>query len=142
MLEGLAGGDDRTAPKRGLPITGGALRADYLLPPAQPAGFDELTLTSERVGTVHSICVSGELDLASAPRLELELATVEATDATLIVVDLSNLIYIDSTGVRLLLSAHARSRTGSDRLTLLRASNGVQRVFELCGVADLLPFVD
>jgi anti-sigma B factor antagonist len=100
----------------------------------------QLTIRSEREGDMHTIALAGELDLDGADRVQLELERVEATDALLIVVDLSGLTFMDSTGVRLLTHAYARSRAGSDRLMLLRGSADVQRVFELCGVDDLLPF--
>jgi anti-sigma B factor antagonist len=100
------------------------------------------TMRSERRGDVHTICPCGELDLATAGGVQRELKRVEASDARSIVVDLSGLTFMDSTGVRLVLSAHARSRTDSNRLTLVRGPAAVQRVLELCGVAGLLPFAD
>jgi anti-anti-sigma factor len=69
-----------------------------------------LTLRSERDGDTHAITVSGELDLAGAPDLEAELQAVEASDARTIMLDLAGLQFIDSTGLRLLLTAHARER--------------------------------
>ena len=69
----------------------------------------KLTVRSDREGAVHTIQVEGELDLATAERLERELTRAEATDVLSIVLDLSGLTFIDSTGVRLLLLAHARS---------------------------------
>jgi anti-sigma B factor antagonist len=102
----------------------------------------ELGLTSERDGDVHVIAVRGELDLANGNELQRELLRVEATDARSIVVDLSGLQFMDSTGIRVLLSADARSRADSERLTLLRGPAAVQRVLELTGVVDLLPFAD
>jgi anti-sigma B factor antagonist len=102
----------------------------------------ELRLTSERDGDMHVIAVSGELDLANGNELQRELLRVEATDARSIVVDLSGLQFMDSTGIRVLLSADARSRADSNRLTLLRGPAAVQRVLELTGVVDLLPFAD
>ena len=91
---------------------------------------------------VHRIAVEGELDLATAEELERELLRVEAGAAQVIVVDLSGLTFIDSSGVRLLLRAHARSRADGNRLTLLRGPAAVQRVFELTGILDVLPFAD
>jgi anti-sigma B factor antagonist len=99
-------------------------------------------MISEREGDVHTICVLGELDLATADGLQRELERVEATDAHSIILDLSGLRFMDSTGVRLMLRAHARSRADSDRLTMLRGPASVQRVLDLTGVADLLPFAD
>lgn len=101
-----------------------------------------LTMRSERAGDVHTIRLSGELDLATADDVERELERVEATDAATIVLDLSGLTFMDSTGVRLVVNAHARSRAAGQRLTLLRGQAAVQRVMELSGVDALLPFAD
>ena len=62
----------------------------------------QLSLFSDREGVVHTICLSGELDLATVTNVEEELLRVEATDASAIVVDLSGLSFRDSTGIRLL----------------------------------------
>jgi anti-anti-sigma factor len=102
----------------------------------------QLTLRSERDGVLHTIRVEGELDLANAEDLARELRRVEGTDALSIVLDLSGLQFIDSTGVRVLLQAHARSRADSNRLALLRGPRAVQRVFELTGILERLPFAD
>ncbi|MDX6720047.1 MAG: anti-sigma factor antagonist [Solirubrobacteraceae bacterium] len=109
---------------------------------AQLSKLGELSLSSEREGDVHTIGLFGELDLATADRLARELERVEATDARSIVLDLSGLTFMDSSGVRLVLSASARSRADANRLTMLRGGAVVQRVLELCGVDDLLPFAD
>ncbi|MDQ3722060.1 MAG: STAS domain-containing protein [Actinomycetota bacterium] len=102
----------------------------------------DLTLTSEREGAVQSICLFGELDLATANAVHDELMRAEAGDASSVVVDLSGLRFIDSTGIRLLVSAAARSRADSDRLALLRGGAAVQRALQLTGLEDHLPFAD
>jgi anti-anti-sigma factor len=109
---------------------------------AQMRKLGELRLTSERDGDVHTICLFGELDLATADGVADEIGRVQATDALSIVVDLSGLTFMDSTGVRLMLNAHARSRADANRLTMLRGGLAVQRVLQLCGVDRLLPFAD
>ncbi len=101
-----------------------------------------LSMRSEREGDVHTLRLSGELDLATAAGVQRELEHVEATDAESIVLDLSELTFMDSTGVRLLVTAHARARADSNRLTLLRGGRAVQRILQLSGVEALLPFAD
>jgi anti-sigma B factor antagonist len=101
-----------------------------------------MTLHSVRDGALHTIRLEGELDIATADDVERELLRVESTDALSIVLDLSSLRFIDSTGVRVVLYAHARSRRDANRLVLLRGPAAVQRVFELSGVVDRLPFAD
>lgn len=101
-----------------------------------------LRMSSAREGAVHTICLFGELDLGTTGRVDAELQCVEATDARMIVVDLSGLTFISSTGVQLLVDGEVRSRADSRRLTLLRGSPAVQRVLEICGVDAALPFAN
>ena len=108
----------------------------------QAAAVGLLAIDSRREGDEHVIALEGELDLAHAGELDEELGRVEDTDATSIKVDLSQLTFIDSTGVRLLLMAEARARADSGRLTIVRAPDSVQRVFVICGVDGILPFAD
>lgn len=111
-------------------------RASQLLEPA------ELAMRSEREGDMHTIALTGELDLSTVDRVQRELERVEASDVLSIVLDLSGLTFMDSSGVRLVMTAAARSRGDGNRLVLLRGSPAVQRVFELCGLERLLPFAD
>ena len=99
-----------------------------------------LALRSERDGEIHVVELIGELDLDGAPRLEEELARVEASGVESIVVDLGQLDFIDSTGIRLIVMACERWPPG--RLSLLRGPKQVHRVFELTDLADRLPFAD
>jgi anti-anti-sigma factor len=109
---------------------------------AQVITLGVLTIISARDGDLHTVELEGELDLATAPDVEEELERVEASDAKAIVLDLSGLTFIDSTGIRLVLAADRRSRADSNRLTLLRGTPAVQRAFEISGVAPLIWFAD
>jgi len=109
-------------------------------PPADMPG--EFMLSSAREGNAHVIRLFGELDLATAPEVEDELQRVELTDALTIVLDLSGLTFMDSSGLRLILRAEARSRADSCRLRLLRGPASVQRVFAITGMDGVLPFAD
>ena len=100
-----------------------------------------VALRSEREGDTHVIALLGELDLDGAPRVEEELLRVEATDAASIVVDLSSLEFIDSTGLRLLVMAAERS-SSDGRFSILRGPKQVHRVFEMTDLIDRLPFAD
>jgi len=102
----------------------------------------QLTVRSQRDGDVHTIALTGEMDLANAGEVERELQQAEATDAATILVDLSGLTFMDSTGIRLLIAADARSRADSCRLRLTRPPARVSRVLCIAGVDELLPFED
>jgi anti-anti-sigma factor len=97
-----------------------------------------LSMVSEREGAVHSLSLDGELDLANADKVDQELRRVEAGDADVILVDLWDVSFIDSTGIRVLLTAAARCRHDG-RLVIERANPLVLRVLHLAGVSRLLP---
>jgi len=112
-------------------------------PAAEQIERGRFSMRSERDGDVHRLRLFGELDLSNAGDVERELVRVETTDARSIVVDLSGLTFMDSTGVRLLVTAHARAREEDERrLSLVRGPAAVQRVLQLCGVEALLPFAN
>ncbi len=115
---------------------------EQLTRPAQLHEAQRLRVTSRREGPVHWVRASGELDLASAGAVDAALLRAERGDARLIVLDLSGVTFMDSTGMRIVLSAEARSRGESNRLRVRRGRPTVQRVFGICGVEALLPFVD
>lgn len=104
--------------------------------------FGFLEVGTERNDDEQVIALAGELDLDGAQRVSLELQRAAAADVRRIVLDLSNLEFIDSSGVRLIVEADARSRTDGAKLALIRGPRPVQRVFELTGVAERLPFSD
>ena len=108
-------------------------------------GLDEgcLTMRSTRTEAGEHIQVLGEIDLSVIGRLDREVRRAEATDAKTIVLDLDELEFLDVSGIRLLLDCSSRSEGDGGRLRIRRArSPHVQRVIELTGVGDVLPFVD
>ncbi len=98
----------------------------------------QLTIHSERQGSTHVVAVVGELDLATAQRVEDALRTVEATDVEQVIVDLAGLTFVDSSGVHLIARAEERRRTTAKRLVLRPGPPQIQHVFALAG-ADTLP---
>src|SRR5262245_41731249 len=76
----------------------------------------------------------GEFDLASAPGLEREVARIEARHPAEMVIDLSSLEFLDSTGLGLLVMATERAGTNGTKLAFLRGADAVARLFELTGV--------
>jgi anti-anti-sigma factor len=96
-----------------------------------------------RVNGNHEVRVTGELDLAGIGLVDREVQLAEESDAATIVLDLDELEFLDASGVRLLLHLKARSQQDGGRLRIRRATAPqVQRVLELTGVSDRLPFLD
>ncbi|HEX8648798.1 MAG TPA: STAS domain-containing protein, partial [Thermoleophilaceae bacterium] len=100
----------------------------------------DLTI-SERPDGVH-IALSGELDLATAPKLEDELRSAEERGAGVIFLDLRPLSFMDSSGLRALLAADSRAREGGRRLVLVRGDERVQRVLKITRLDERLEIID
>jgi anti-anti-sigma factor len=88
------------------------------------------------------IGVSGELDLASSPGLEQELERHMSLGTELVIVDLRQLEFMDSTGLSVLVRAHQRAVEAGRRFAVVRGPQQVQRLLTLTGVADRLTLVD
>ncbi len=84
----------------------------------------------------------GELDLSTARVLERKLQMAEAVQSEKLVIDLSGLQFMDSSGLHTLMKAQGRWCAGGRELTLLRGPRAVQRVFELTNSAELFSFED
>jgi anti-anti-sigma factor len=98
-----------------------------------------LDIRVRRNGVAVVLELDGELDMAYAPQLEYELIEAESSTARLIV-DLSGLGFMDSAGLQTLLRAERRCRDNGCRLSLVRGSHQVQRVFELTSTEKLFSF--
>jgi anti-anti-sigma factor len=86
------------------------------------------------------LALSGELDVVSAPELELCLNEVMAEPLTRVVLDLSDLAFVDSAGVSVLIKARQDAELNGRTLVLARPTEQVHRVFSLVGLADWLTF--
>jgi anti-anti-sigma factor len=99
-------------------------------------------VTVEERGNAVLVRLRGELDISTAPALEENLARAESDGPALLVIDLSRLEFMDSTGLRLLIGADARARTAGRRLVLGRGNEMVQRVLRLTRLDERLEIVD
>ena len=84
----------------------------------------------------------GELDLATAPDVERRLRELRESGFDRIVLDLRELAFMDSTGLRLVMREHAAAQADGREFALVAGSPAVQRIFEVACVQDRLPFVD
>jgi anti-anti-sigma factor len=93
-------------------------------------------------GRATVLVVSGELDVASSPALEEELERACQTNAELVVLDLRELEFMDSTGLSVLVKAQRRAEAAGPRFGLINVGPQVQRLLSVSGVADWLTVVD
>jgi anti-sigma B factor antagonist len=91
-------------------------------------------------GGRHTLVLSGELDIVSAPELEAMSRMLCADGISGVALDLSKLTFMDSTGLRAILSVKEISDSHGYEFMLIPGPHNVQRLFELTGLLDLLPF--
>jgi anti-sigma B factor antagonist len=85
--------------------------------------------------------VVGELDIATAPRLEQMLRSAELC-ARRLVLDLRGVAFTDCSGVHVIVNASIRARQAGRRLVVVRGRSSVDRVFVLTDTAAALEIID
>jgi anti-anti-sigma factor len=97
--------------------------------------------TEDRDGFVH-VALMGELDLSTVAKVQEELRKIEAASPPTLVVDLSKLSFLDSTGLRCIVTADERAREEGRRVVIVRGPDPVQRVFAITRLEERLEMVD
>jgi anti-anti-sigma factor len=80
----------------------------------------------------------GELDLSSAQLFQSEFDGAEIGSAAMVVLDLEGLQFIDSTGLRMILSAHERARERGQEFAITPGSPQVRRLLTITRVGEHL----
>ena len=101
--------------------------------------MSDLSIRVQRTSDLQTIGLVGELDIATAGRLEQAIREVEGEPR--VCLDLSGLRFIDSTGLRVLLVADAAATAAGRALTLRRGPERVHRVFRQARLEERLSFV-
>jgi anti-sigma B factor antagonist len=124
-------------------------RSSGAAPPRPPGGSSaddqrhELLRIESGLGTegVAIVGLAGELDLSTIPKLEEPL--LNALDSSSVVLDLTRLAFIDSSGIGLLIRVHQTANGTRAFQTVVAEGSQVARVFALAGIDHALPvFVD
>jgi anti-anti-sigma factor len=97
--------------------------------------------SEDRDGLVH-VTLVGELDLSTVAKVQEELRRIEAGSPPTVVVDLSKLTFLDSTGLRCIVTADERAREAGRRVVIVRGPDPVQRVFAITRLEERLEMVD
>lgn len=101
-----------------------------------------LEILTREQGTTMTIELAGEWDLAGAPGARQVIAGVLAGHPECVVLDLSRLAFIDSSGVHAMLELAGHSSSQNVRLMIIPGPPAVQGVFEITGLTEQLPFID
>ncbi len=102
--------------------------SDYPIPEA-------FSVRIEPHGETAVVVPTGELDLATAPALEAALTRAfESVGTGRVVLDLRELEFIDSSGLRTLLTARKRADDAGAQFSLIAGHRGLERTLEIAGV--------
>jgi anti-sigma B factor antagonist len=97
-----------------------------------------LAVERSRVDGYELLAVDGELDVATAPRMIAALNEAFANVELPLVVDLSTVDFMDSTGLALLMNAHRRLSRRGQGFAIVCPGGPISRVFEIADMVEIL----
>lgn len=107
-----------------------------------PSVPGELAVEVTLQGGVATVALAGELDIATAPRLERKVDDLPGDVVERVVLDLRGLSFIDSTGLRVILGIADSTDGARVPVVIVRGPDPVQRVFVLTGADRELAMID
>jgi anti-anti-sigma factor len=116
--------------------------ADRGVPDRDRGTSEQLRMSLESDSKGVRIRLVGELDLATVPELDRLLDELARHGHSRLLIDLTGVRFMDSSGLASILRALHAARGNGHRLSVRRGSPQVQRLFELTGVVDRLTFED
>lgn len=116
-------------------LSSGASSSNAGTPTGADAGDLRVIVSSAESG--HEVRLLGELDMSTASQLRDELARLASDGATLVTVDLSDLAFIDSTGLSVLITGLKRLRQQGGDMALRSPTPGTRKVLEITGLTEV-----
>ncbi len=102
----------------------------------------DVQVASEDVGARTVLHVAGEIDVASAGRLRERLVLLLSQGRADLVVDLTGVTFMDSTGLGVLVGGLKRVRIAGGRLVLVVDSERLLKVFRITGLTQVFTIHD
>jgi anti-anti-sigma factor len=98
-----------------------------------------MNISESKQGDVTILKAQGKLDSMSSPELDKHLTSLVENGVRQIAVDLAELDYVSSAGLRVFLSAAKRLKQAQGKLALANLSAQVQQIFDIAGFESILP---
>jgi anti-anti-sigma factor len=99
-------------------------------------------MRAERSADAGHLTITGELDIATAPQVDDAAGALLREGVSELRIDLRDITFIDSSGLRLLIALHNRATAEGWELSLIRPSGRSLSVFQITGADENLPFVE
>jgi anti-sigma B factor antagonist len=103
---------------------------------------EEVVARLDRAGDVATVALAGEIDVATVEQLRSALAEAIAAGPGAVVVDMSGLSFIDSTGLGALIFGFQRARDAGIPFRLARPAPGVRQILVVSGVLEVVELED
>lgn len=97
---------------------------------------DEFGISEQRRERLTVLAPHGEIDVATAPGLRDYLDKVIGRDGGPVVVDLTAVTFIDSTGLGVLIGAQKQCDEAQSELRIVVTDPRIRKVFEITGLTD------
>jgi anti-sigma B factor antagonist len=99
-------------------------------------------LETETSGSSALVRIRGDLDLQVAERATEAITRVESDGPELLVIDLSRLTFMDSSGMAVIAAAHIRAGEAGRRFVIVRPPAGVRQAFDLTRLDEVIEITD
>jgi anti-sigma B factor antagonist len=99
-------------------------------------------ISTEQDGSAAVMRLAGEMDISCEEAFAAALQASLAGGTSELLIDLSNLKFIDSAGLRMLIALWDQSRNDGLDLSMLQGTGQVRRTIEVAGLDDFMPIVD
>jgi len=97
----------------------------------------DFSLTQQTVGDYPVLTVHGEADMYSAPALQDALSSLLDAGGRAVVVDLTQVVFLDSTGLGVLVSARTRATENDQRLPVVCEDGRILKLFRITGLESV-----
>ena len=104
--------------------------------------WQPFSVTVSTDGDRSTVALRGELDMSGVDRAREAIEQAELATSPLLVLDLSELDFIDSTGLEVILRAARRAHDEGRRLIVARPSRYVKRLLEMTAIDQSLDIVE
>ncbi|MFA5042626.1 MAG: STAS domain-containing protein [Kiritimatiellia bacterium] len=98
-----------------------------------------MTISESKQGNVTILKAQGKLDAVSSPEVDKRIVSLVENGTNQIALDLADVDYVSSAGLRVFLSAAKRLKQAHGKLALANLSVQVQQIFDIAGFESILP---
>ena len=98
-----------------------------------------MTIEKKEDGERTAFALGGRLDTTTAPKLQ-EVLIPEIESGNNILLDFTELVYVSSAGLRVLLLGEKTAKANGKEQALKAVSDEIMEIFEMTGFADILSF--